>query len=332
MTAATSAFADHGGRLDEAARRFPDAPRPWLDLSTGINPVPWRATTPIAIDHAALPTLEDAAALCHAATETFGAASLPIAALPGSEIGLRLLATIDPPRPWRVVRPGYRTHDVALLGATAIDAAGIADVRDGTLLLANPNNPDGRAIALHDLLALARRIAGGGGLLVVDEAFADAMPETSLLPLLTGDEPVLAFRSFGKFFGLAGVRLGFACGHARTVAAIAGRVGSWPVSAAAIALGTPAYRDAAWIAATRAELGDRAAALDALLGRHGLKARGGCPLFRLVTSPVAPALFLRLARAGILVRPFDYAPEWLRFGVPADAAGRERLDRALRDG
>ena len=320
----------HGGRLDEAARRFPQAPLPWIDLSTGINPVPYPVTAAaLAADPHRLPDRTALAGLEAAAAAAFGVAAGAIAALPGSEVGLRLLDTIGLPAPAAVVRPGYGSHADALPGArpTTLEDAAASDAR--TVLLANPNNPDGRLVAPERLAALARTLAARGGWLVVDEAFADAHPDASVLPLLRPDDHVLVLRSFGKFYGIAGVRLGFACGHPAMLAALRRRLGDWPVSSAAIAVGTAAYRDLAWQAATRAVLVERAAALDAVLRRRGLAPRGACPLFRLVETAQAGALFEGLGRAGLLIRPFADRPTWLRIGLPADASALGRLDRAL---
>jgi cobalamin biosynthetic protein CobC len=322
----------HGGRLDEAARRFPEAVLPWLDLSTGINPWPWEGAPP-AIDLRRLPSPDELTALERAAAASFGAATMAVAALPGSEIGLRLLVPAGLPAPYHVLAPGYRTHAEALPGARAITPAELdaAAETGGTILLANPNNPDGRTFAPERLLALAATLAARGGWLVIDEAFADATPACSVLPHLRGDEPVVVMRSFGKFFGLAGIRLGFACGHPTMIEAMRARLGSWPVSATAIALGTAAYRDDRWSAATRVRLADAAAALDGLLRAHGSAPVGDSPLFRLITTDDAAALFTRLASAGILTRRFDYAPGWLRLGLPDGPAALARLDAALRD-
>jgi len=331
---AVNALTYHGGRLDEAARRYPYAPGPWIDLSTGINPTAWDAPALAPVDLCPLPSLKGREALETAAAAAFGAPALPIAALPGSEIGLRLLATLSLPRPWRIVGPGYRTHRDALPGAHTIspDELEAAVDQGGTLLLANPNNPDGRVIAPTRLAHLAARLAARGGMLLVDEAFADATPGASLLPLLGPDDPVLVLRSFGKFYGLAGVRLGFATGSRALVANLAGLLGDWPVSSSAIAIGTAAYRDAPWAAAARRRLMEMAAARDAVLRAHGLAPRGDCPLFTLVEHFHAAALFERLAGAGILTRPFDYAPAWLRFGLPDGPAALARLDAALGRG
>jgi cobalamin biosynthetic protein CobC len=314
----------HGGRVDLAAARFPHAPQPWIDLSTGINPHAWDPSD-VAIAWGPLPDVGALAELETAARAAFGMTTGAIAALPGTEIGLRLLRDIGLPQPARYVSPSYATHATALPAATPITVDHIDAA--GTVLIANPNNPDGRTRAPARLIEIAHAMRGGW--LIVDEAFADVDPALSILPHLTETNPVLVFRSFGKFFGLAGLRLGFVCGPAAMIDRIRERLGSWPVSSAAIAIGATAYRDADWIAATRVRLAASAGRLDALLRARGLIPRGECPLFRLVEDDTAPALFDRLAAAGILTRPFDHDPRWLRFGLPGDEPAWARLTEAL---
>ncbi|TXC71381.1 pyridoxal phosphate-dependent class II aminotransferase [Sphingomonas ginsenosidivorax] len=317
----------HGGRIDLAAASYRHAPQPWIDLSTGINPNGWDASG-VAIDWSPLPAVTALAALEAAARTAFGMSHGAVAALPGTEIGLRLLRDLGLPQPAHHVVPTYSTHAAALPDSQpiAVEAIGTA----GTLLIANPNNPDGRILPPDQLLAIARDRRDGW--LIVDEAFADIDPAISVLPHLREDDRVLAFRSFGKFFGLAGLRLGFVCGPDAMVARVRDRLGSWPVSAAAIAIGTAAYGDTDWIAATRRTLAASANRLDALLRTNGLAPQGDCPLFRLVDHDTAPALFDRLAAAGILTRPFDHDPRWLRIGLPGDEPAWTRLAEALRHG
>ena len=260
----------------------------------------------------------------------FGADPDRVIALPGSEIGLRLLPVLGLGRPIQAFSPSYGTHaEVAdrQFGNGEMNGVELA----GTVLLANPNNPNG---VVHDpayLLDLLHRRRARGGWLVVDEAFADCDPERSLIPLLGAGDQAVVFRSFGKFFGLAGVRLGFAVGPPSIVARLRSLLGDWPVSAQAIAWGSAAYGDTEWIAATRQRLRVAANALDAMLRRHGFDVRGDCPLFRLAEHEDAPAIFDRLARRGILVRPFEGQPRWLRFGLPRDADASARLDGALAE-
>ncbi|MEG3177134.1 threonine-phosphate decarboxylase [Sphingomonas sp. RB3P16] len=324
-----SALTTHGGRIDVAMLRYPAAPRPWIDLSTGINPRGYPLAGIAPSDPQALPSPARLAELEAAAALAFGMRAGAISALPGSEIGLRLLDTLGLPGPHCVVAPSYGTHAAAFPHATPVAASALGDSVWGTALLANPNNPDGRIVAPQTLLALAR---ARDGWLVIDEAFADAVPDASVLPLLRADDRVLVLRSFGKFYGLAGVRLGFLCGPEAVVARMRARLGDWPVSAAAIEIGLAAYRDTPWQSQTRTDLVASAAALDIVLRRHGLIPRGACPLFRLVESEAAAPLFEWLAQAGILTRPFAYAPRWLRLGVPRDPAQLARLNLALGDG
>ena len=304
----------HGGALAAAAARWPDAPRPWLDLSTGINPHSWPTDRAGPIDWRRLPEAPALAALEAAAADTFGVPPDTVCATPGSEIALRLLRGLGLPGPHRFAAPGYRTHADAFDDGVPIDPAAIATIGDGTLLFARPANPQGSILPLP-----------AGGQMIVDEAFADATPGASILP----HPNAIVLRSFGKFFGLAGVRLGFVVAPADMLAHLRRRLGSWPVSSAAIAIGTAAYRDQSWQSAMRDRLARDRAALDRILVGHGLAAEGACPLFGLVRTPDAAALFARLAGRGILTRPFDYAPEWLRFGLPGTAADFDRLDRAL---
>lgn len=321
----------HGGRLAAAARAFGGSPGDWLDLSTGINPHAWPGAGTVPFDWRALPDEAALAGLEAAAAAHFGIDADHVCALPGSEIGIRLLGTLPIDGATAHVVPAYRSHGEALTGTIPISAEDIAAAAAAgrTVLLANPNNPDGRSIGRAELRAITD---SGAGWLIVDEAFADTRFEPGVAPDVTDDRRLVVLRSFGKFFGLAGLRLGFAIGPRPIVAAIRQRLGSWPVSAAAIAIGTAAYRDRDWIAAMRDRLWADGAVLDALLRRHGLSPIGDCPLFRLVVTEHAGALFERLARRHILTRPFDYAPDWLRFGLPGDAAALDRLDRALSDG
>ena len=315
----------HGGGLAAAKREFGDGD--WIDLSTGINPHPWPGTADMAFDWQRLPDPDALAELERVAAAFFDVDPRHVCAVPGSEIGLRLVGALTG-GPARHVAPGYRTHGDMIAGSAAIGRSETPDAR-GTLIVANPNNPDGHKMdagAMRDLLA--RRT----GWLLVDEAFADVDPANSMAPVVGDDQRLVAFRSFGKCFGLAGVRLGFVVAPQNIVAALRERLGAWPLSAAAIAIGTAAYADRDWIAATRRRLPRDAAALDAMLVRRGHQPVGACPLFRLIEVPDARALFERLARRAILTRPFADRPHWLRIGLPADAAALARLEAALTDG
>jgi len=320
-------WSGHGGRLSAARRRYADAPGPWLDLSTGINPHPWPGAQQIAIDWRSLPDEEALALLEAVAARYFGINARRLCAVPGSEIGLRLLGDLLPGSAAHVA-PSYRTHAEMISGSRPFAHGDVAASTARTVIVANPNNPDGKLFAPGDLSA----VFASGRTLVVDEAFADAVPEASIADRVDDDRPLIIVRSFGKFFGLAGVRLGFVLGPQSLIDRLRAKLGSWPVSAAALAIGTDAYRDHDWIAAMRLRLREDAAALDDVLARHAYRPMGACPLFRLIETDDAAALFDRLAARAILTRPFDYAPRWLRIGLPGSAEALARLDRALADG
>jgi cobalamin biosynthetic protein CobC len=222
--------------------------------------------------------------------------------------------------------PGYRTHGAMIAGSTPITPEAMASSTAATLILANPNNPDGRLLSRDHLLALVEARPGWTAL---DEAFVDTHPGHSLAPMIDDARRLVIFRSFGKFFGLAGLRLGFVLGPRPLLATLRARLGAWPVCAAALAIGTAAYRDTGWIAQMRARLVAEADALDAALARRGYQATGQSPLFRLIACKDGPALFAHLAAQAILTRPFEDHPGWLRLGLPTDEAARARLIAAL---
>lgn len=317
----------HGGGLAAAQRHFGQGD--WIDLSTGINPRPWPGAAAMAFDWQRLPDPEALTALEAVAAACFGVDPRHVCAVPGSEIGLRLVGALIG-SPAQHVTPGYRTHGAMIAGSTAT-TFDVACNSGDTLILANPNNPDGRVID-RDAMQILLRGRKAEGWLLIDEAFADADPTASMASLVSNERRLIVFRSFGKFFGLAGVRLGFVIAPSAIVAALRDQLGAWPLSAAAIAIGSAAYADRDWIAATRDRLPRDAAALDVVLIRRGHQPIGACPLFQLIEVDAARALFERLARRAILTRPFADQPHWLRIGLPADADALVRLDAALADG
>jgi cobalamin biosynthetic protein CobC len=172
--------------------------------------------------------------------------------------------------------------------------------------------------------ALARR----GGRLIVDEAFMDLHGlQDSLVPHLpTG---ALVLRSFGKTYGLAGLRLGFALGSPEDCARLRTALGPWAISGPAIEIGQRALTDDAWLVRAQRRLRDEADRLDRMLQSAGLAIVGGTALFRLVRHKHAAWWFEALCAAGILTRPLREQPEWLRFGIPHGPKAWTRLEAAL---
>ncbi len=324
MSGSPSSLSGHGGRLAAARARFPDAPAPWLDLSTGINPRPYPVPPQAFENWGRLPDPADLAGLEAVAAQAFGVDDpARVVAVPGSETAIRLLPKILPRGRVSLPVPTYSSHPLAW---RRVGSEVVADPDEADLcVVVNPNNPDGRSLAPEAVLALGQRGA------VVDEAFVECEPSLSVAPFAGAPdhERLIVLRSFGKFYGLAGLRLGFVIARPALARRLRETLGEWPLSAPALAAGLAAYPDTAWANATRACLADDAARLDALLARAGFEVVGGTSLFRLARAADATVRFETLARAGILTRPFDHDPSLLRFGLPGFDADWARLAAAL---
>jgi cobalamin biosynthetic protein CobC len=321
----------HGGERAAARRLFPAAPEPFIDLSTGINPNPYPLPDLPGVLFACLPETDAMAALAAVAAGTYGAPSADhIVAAPGTQILLPMAAGLVPAGRAAVVTPTYSEHArvVALAGHAVIETGNL-EAAGGCNLVTNPNNPDGRLFSKDILLAAAKQLQARGGVLVVDEAFMDVGPrEASLAPEVSRGN-IVVLRSFGKFFGLAGLRLGFAIAAPPLARRLAAQLGPWAVSGPALAIGARALADRAWSETARHHLTQAAARLDAILGAAKIKILGGTTLFRLIQTPAAAKLFDHLGRAGILTRAFPDHPAWLRFGLPASEQEWQRLQEAM---
>ncbi len=327
----------HGGNLNAARQLFPGAPEPFIDLSTGINPYSYLDSSPAAqfprSAFARLPEPADIERLIAIAARAYGAPSPDcVVASPGTQILLAPVVALIPPGKAAVLGPTYGEFSRAavLAGHDVAEVGELRELRDADLaVVVNPNNPDGRAFGRHELLELAgaRRRRG---LLIVDEAFMDVGPNGASLcgDVMRGG--VVVLRSFGKFFGLAGLRLGFAVAEPAIAGRLAAMLGPWAVSGPAVAIGQVALADSAWVCAMRERLMQEARRMDEVLTAADLEIAGGTSLFRLARiSPAADRLFCHLGRAGILVRRFHERPDWLRFGLPGSDIAWDRLRTAL---
>lgn len=305
---------DHGGNIDWAIRTYGGAAADWIDLSTGINrvayplpPIPVRAWTDLPT-RAAMQGVEEVARRAYAT----GAAILPVA---GAQAAIQMIPRLAGPGRAAVLSPTYNEHAACLRAAgwRVTEVADTSDLAGADLaVVVSPNNPDGRTFAPDVLLSLSGRV----GRLVVDESFADPRPDLSLAAM-AGQDGLLVLRSFGKFFGLAGVRLGFVLGGAADIATLSAMAGPWPVSGAAIEIGSAALADRAWAETTLARLGGDCARLDALALARDWRLVGGGALFRLYEAPDAAAAQDRLAHHHIWTRIFPYSARWIRLGLPA---------------
>jgi cobalamin biosynthesis protein CobC len=323
----------HGGNLHDAKALFPEAPEPWIDLSTGINPDPYPVLLPDPGAFTRLPSPQSVNQVEAIAARAYGVGDpARVAAAPGSQALIRLLPRLRPKGRIAVVGPTYSEHErswiregheVAMV-ASLPDALAIAP---DAIVIVNPNNPDGRIATPPDLIAAASALHRRGGWLVVDEAFADLEDEVSIA---SHDIPgAIILRSFGKAYGLAGVRLGFAVASPALNARLKEELGPWAVSGPALAVGAAALADRAWLSLQRTRLRRSAQVLDALLAEAGFTLAGGTRLFRLARHNDAQDWFDRLARAGIWIRKFGQDIEMLRFGIPPEHEW-ERLRQAMK--
>ena len=326
---------EHGGALDRAVAEFGGVRADWIDLSTGINPYAyplpeldpdvWTRLPDSALEADAIA----AARQYYAIGEKAG-----LAAAPGTQALIQLYPHLAPPGSAMVIGPTYEEHAQSLgfAGRDVRYERSLASLDDEDMIavVVNPNNPDGKSIPADALLFAADRLAERGGLLVVDEAFADTNPKECVASH-AGMDGLLVLKSFGKFFGLAGLRLGFAAGTAEMTGVLSAMLGPWAVSGPALAVASVAYRDDAWAALTRKRLAAERQALEAGLKAAGFQVLGGTDLFVLARHFQAAHIWRELAARQISVRKFEHTADWLRFGLPKDEAGLARVKAALAE-
>ncbi len=324
----------HGGDLADAVSpsRQGGTPSDWLDLSTGINPNAYPLPELPGKVWQRLPGRNDMDDLLAKAAAYYGAPEIDhITAASGSQALIQTLPHCLPDLPVMLVGPTYSGHEHGWQAAgrdVAYCANFAACDPGGITVLVNPNNPDGRIIPVGELGEFADRSTRAGGWLVVDEAFCDLDPSLSLSPK-SSSANVVVLRSFGKFFGHAGLRLGFAIAPLALTNQLRRSLGSWAVSGPAIAIATKALPDTDWQGVQREALRKSAARLDNLLEAGGLNVVSGTDLFRLAQSPRAQDLFAHLLAHAIYVRRFDEHPNWLRFGLPGSEEDWTKLGEAL---
>jgi len=320
---------EHGGKLRQAAARFGQTD--WLDLSTGINPRGYPAPSlPADIWHR-LPETDPA--LAAAAAAFYGAPLLlPVA---GTQAAIQALPRLRAPSRVTVAAPSYaeHAHNWSAHGHTMreVSYAELEQAVDASdvLVVCNPNNPTGETVPAATLLDWAARLAHRGGWLVVDEAFADTAPEHSVAAH-SGQPGLIVLRSVGKFFGLAGLRLGFVGAHPSLLSELADLLGPWTISAASSQIGIAALHDHAWQRSTGLILAAEGVRLRKLLAAHGIDARG-TDLFQWWAAAEPAPFWRHMAERGIWVRLFEERARGIRLGLPGDEAGWQKLINALDD-
>jgi L-threonine-O-3-phosphate decarboxylase len=321
---------EHGGRLRAAAAHYGIPLADWLDLSTGINPQAW-PVPPIPAD-AWLRLPEEDDGLNDIAAAYYGCAADCLLPLPGSQAAIQLLPRLLAPTEVALLQPTYAEHPAAWRAAghrvSELPAEALLASSAKIIVLAQPNNPTGSHYPPAELLAVAERQAARGGFLLIDEAFIDATPELSLAAH-AGRPGLVILRSLGKFFGLAGARVGFLLAAPELLAATREALGPWPLSGPARYASRLALADRAWQQAARRQLLAASARLAELLAPlASTPTVTGTALFRWLPQPRSAAWQQQLAQRGILVRHFDQLSA-LRFGLPGTAAEWQRLEHAL---
>ncbi len=295
---------DHGGGIDAAIAQYGGTRADWLDLSTGINPVPYPVGEISADAWNALPDRDAQNALTDAARQFWNVPDgAGILAAPGASSLIARIPALAPIGTVKIPAPTSNEH------AAAFRASGWTVAEDGTdaMVVVHPNNPDGRVHHPGDLTAK---------LTIIDESFCDICPAASMIDLAR-NENTLILKSFGKFWGLAGVRLGFLIGDPALITRMSDMIGPWAVSGPALTIGTRALTDFDWAAETRLRLSADATRLDEMMAPIGARAIGGTPLFRLYEVEDAAEWQDKLAQGHVWSRIFPYSKTWLRLGLPA---------------
>ncbi|WP_339694942.1 threonine-phosphate decarboxylase [Celeribacter baekdonensis] len=295
---------DHGGGLDAAVARFGGEKSDWIDLSTGINPTAYSIGEMPPSVWEALPDAAAQDSLIQAARAFWNVPrGASILAAPGASALIARLPALWPKARVDIRTPTYNEH------AAAFEAHGwTVDGTDPSVQVAvHPNNPDGRLWRADELTA---------PITIIDESFCDVMPEMSHIGRVM-DGHTIVLKSFGKFWGLAGLRLGFAIGAPEWINRLSTLTGPWAVSGPALAIGTKALNDPDWAMQTRINLAQSCDKMDVLMKNKGAKLIGGTDLFRLYDVDNARAFQDHLAKGRVWSRIFPYSDRWVRLGLPA---------------
>lgn len=309
---------DHGGGLDAAIRTFGGSRIEWIDLSTGINPHPYPVPKLSHDVWTALPDHEAQSRLVDAARVYWGVPDrCDVLAASGASVLIAQIPSLRPKSHANIATPTYNEH------AAAFEAHGwTIHPQASAQVVVHPNNPDGKLWSTRSLPI------PNATLTVIDESFCDTVPEATLIEH-AATPGTLVLKSFGKFWGLAGMRLGFAIGDPDLIAALRAKIGPWPVAGPALEIGAHAFENTEWSDATRLRLAKDSIRLDQLMNAAGAQTVGGTTLFRLYEVDNATAWQRKLAQNRIWSRIFPYNDRWLRLGLPADVHW-PRVEAALQ--
>lgn len=309
---------DHGGGLDTAINRYGGQRDEWIDLSTGINPNPYRAPNIPLYFWQTLPDKNAQNSLISAAKKFWNVPDRAgITSASGVSSIIAMLPMISGGQNVSIEHPTYNEF------AAAYHAHGKCVSKDASVqIVVHPNNPDGRLINRNEILDRHQNLT------IIDESFCDICPEKSLIDL-TANEGFIVLKGMGKFWGLAGLRLGFAIGSGQLLRDLQSLLGPWNISGPAQFIGQQMLTDYDWANATRISLSAMVERMDKMLSKSHIKIAGGCDLFRLAHVMNATGLHTHLCKHKILTRVFPYSENWIRFGLPANDDQFRRLHHAL---
>ena len=331
----------HGGNVSAAAQRFNIPVARWVDLSTGISP--WSWPVPIVPQQVwqTLPYSDDQ--LESAAAVYYGCDRAAILAVPGSQYALQYTPAMLRTGTVAMPQRGYAEHRAAWqrAGHRIVEysdgAALLALVMAGTVdhvLVINPNNPTAEELSAQYLQDLHQRLRGNDGWLVVDEAFADASRSVSLAALCPSPG-LIVYRSVGKFFGLAGIRLGFLLAPTSVCAKMQSSMPPWSLSHPARWIGAAALRDVDWQSMQEIRLQQHAEQwLQSLREAVPRLSFSATALFATGSGSAAycEALYKAMGRRAVLLRLFEpiEGHNALRIGLPLPAI-RERVAQLIQE-
>lgn len=307
----------HGGNIDEAIIDYGGHEVDWIDLSTGINPECYPIPKFSDTDWRDLPTVTEIRkleSLISSQFKTFSSVMLT----PGSQIAINLLPMLFKKQIVGILEPTYSDYFVSFANAgfKVYSCKNLKELfKSKIAILVNPNNPDGKNYDVKDLIVLSKKV----NVLIVDESFVEASETSSIISYINQEtNNIIVIKSFGKLYGLAGLRLGFVFSGRSLIKEFKKVFSFWPVSKVSIKIASKAVIDSKWMIRTQIKLKKKAKILDDIMKSIDFELVGGTNLFRLYSTPNSLSSQKFLAKKFIWSRIFSYSEKWLRLGIPSD--------------
>ena len=319
----------HGGNIPWASKQFAIPENQWIDLSTGISPwhYPISTLSPRYFQQLPYATTQ----LYQAAANYYGCPAEYLRAVPGSQYAIEQLPTLFAPQKIALPTWGYSEHQKAwqAQGSEIIHYTNHSELLQllnqqaiPYALIIRPNNPSAAFFTIEQVKqveVLLQQKYPNKHLLILDEAFIDLYPQASFIRHPPGPRTVV-LRSVGKFFGLAGIRLGFVCAQPALLQRLQAKLGQWLINGPSVGIGQQLFQDKPWAQQQRLRIRQQNKQLQQCLLQAGLPAPlHSAGLFTSVFGEPEKFLqiFIQLAKAGVLVRYFPHPTQaCLRFGLP----------------